>query len=87
MESSNHRHTRAHSCCPPTTRAALLALLSDTEDATYPFFREGGDPDFVKTVTLGMCHRLSFSSVRFEKASYMSEVRTSFIEFLIVAAF
>ncbi|XP_037777999.1 uncharacterized protein LOC119574678 [Penaeus monodon] len=54
MESSNHRHTRAHSCCPPTTRAALLALLSDTEDATYPFFREGGDPDFVKTVTLGV---------------------------------
>ncbi|XP_047468432.1 uncharacterized protein LOC125024676 [Penaeus chinensis] len=54
MESSNHRHTRAHSCCPPTTRAALLALLSDTEDATYPFFREGGDPDFVKTITLGV---------------------------------
>ncbi|XP_069973840.1 beta-alanyl-dopamine/carcinine hydrolase [Penaeus vannamei] len=54
MESSNHRHTRAHSCCPPTTRSALLALLSDTEDATYPFFREGGDPDFVKTITLGV---------------------------------
>ncbi|KAK7083919.1 hypothetical protein SK128_014954 [Halocaridina rubra] len=54
MESSNHRHTRAQDCCPPETRAALLALLSDTHDTTYPFFREGGDPDFVKTITLGV---------------------------------
>ncbi|KAG7177996.1 putative Acyl-coenzyme A:6-aminopenicillanic acid acyl-transferase-containing protein 2 [Homarus americanus] len=51
---SNHRHTRAHDCCPPETRTALLALLSDTHDTTFPFFREGGDPDFVKTVALGV---------------------------------
>ncbi|XP_071518888.1 beta-alanyl-dopamine/carcinine hydrolase [Panulirus ornatus] len=54
MESSNHRHARANDCCPPETRAALLALLSDTNDTVYPFFREGGDPDFVKTVALGV---------------------------------
>ncbi|XP_076040741.1 C45 family peptidase tan [Oratosquilla oratoria] len=54
MASSEHRHARAGDCCPPETRTALLALLSDTHDTEYPFFREGGDPDFVKTVTLGV---------------------------------
>ncbi|XP_045616266.1 beta-alanyl-dopamine/carcinine hydrolase [Procambarus clarkii] len=54
IKSSNHRHTRALECCAPETRATLLALLSDTHDVTYPFFREGGEPDFVKTVAVGV---------------------------------
>jgi len=54
MESSNHRHTRAGALCSPDSVNALLSILSDTDDKEYPFFREGGLPDFVKTVTLGL---------------------------------
>ncbi|XP_064101131.1 beta-alanyl-dopamine/carcinine hydrolase-like [Macrobrachium nipponense] len=54
MESSTHRHERAAVCAPPESKEALLALLSDTHDTEYAFFREGGEPDFVKTIALGV---------------------------------
>lgn len=54
MASSNHRHSRAGSMCSPESIHGLLSILSDTKDKEYPFFREGGMPDFVKTVTLGL---------------------------------
>ncbi|KAK3856250.1 hypothetical protein Pcinc_027283 [Petrolisthes cinctipes] len=54
MDSSNHRHARAQDCCPPETRTALLALLSDTHDEVHPFFREGVETGIVKTVALGV---------------------------------
>jgi hypothetical protein len=49
--SSTHRHARAHECPEPNCRAALLELLSDTQDTEYPIFREGQEG--VSTVTLG----------------------------------
>ncbi|KAK8720004.1 hypothetical protein OTU49_013634 [Cherax quadricarinatus] len=70
--SSNHRHARASACCVPDTRAALLALLSDTHDPLYPFFREGGNPDFIKTVTLGI-----FDLVEKTWSIWMRNPRTS----------
>ncbi|XP_047739657.1 uncharacterized protein LOC108665674 isoform X2 [Hyalella azteca] len=50
--SSSHRHARAQACPEPDCRAALLELLSDTQDAEYPIFREGQEG--VSTVTLGI---------------------------------
>lgn len=54
MTSSDHRHARAAQLPPPDNREDLVTLLSDTEDAMYPFFREGSAEDYVKTVAFGV---------------------------------
>ena len=53
MTSSDHRHARAAQLPAPDNREDLVTLLSDTEDAMYPFFREGSAEDYVKTVAFG----------------------------------
>ncbi|XP_063863525.1 beta-alanyl-dopamine/carcinine hydrolase-like isoform X2 [Scylla paramamosain] len=54
MESSNLRHARASQFPAPKNCHDLLELLSDTEDSTFPFFREGSEKDPAKTVALGV---------------------------------
>ena len=51
--SSTRRLARAKVCVPPDNKENIVALMSDTLDEEYPFFREGCQPDPIYTVTVG----------------------------------
>ena len=60
IESSNHRH-QCMNCFPePKLRQDVINMLGDQSDKEQPIFREMGDDDFVKTVTVGKLCEVSW---------------------------
>ncbi|KAK2726391.1 beta-alanyl-dopamine/carcinine hydrolase-like isoform X2 [Artemia franciscana] len=63
VESSCHRHDTFAKFVKPKCCNDVKCLLGDQSDAIFSFFREGGDPDFVKTICTGIfdCVNLTWS--------------------------